>query len=55
MSATETEKQEDNKAQAEGTCSSKSAEVRASEAKAKFCSPDAAAKPKEEKKGSCCG
>ncbi|MDP3508444.1 MAG: hypothetical protein Q8T09_10675 [Candidatus Melainabacteria bacterium] len=55
MSATETENKEDKKAQVEGGCSSKSAEVRASEAKAKSCSTEAAAKPKEEKKGSCCG
>ncbi|MBP6745055.1 hypothetical protein KA344_07450 [bacterium] len=55
MSATETEKKEDPKVKVEGTCSSKSAEEKASEAKAKTCSTDAAAKPKEEKKSSCCG
>jgi len=55
MSATETEKKDDLKVKVEDTCSSKSAEEKASEAKAKTCSTDAAAKPKEEKKSSCCG
>lgn len=56
MSATETEKKEGLNVKVEGsTCSSKSAEERAAEAKANTCSTDAAAKPKEEKRGSCCG
>ncbi|CAN5242434.1 hypothetical protein BH11CYA1_BH11CYA1_05090 [soil metagenome] len=56
MSATETEKKEDLKVTVEGSsCSNKSAEEKAAEAKANTCSTDAAAKSKEEKKGGCCG
>ena len=56
MSATETEKKDHLNVKVEGSaCSSKSAEEKAGEAKANTCSTAAAATPKEEKKGSCCG
>jgi len=56
MSATETEKKDELKVKVEGTtCSGKTAEEKAAEAKANTCSTEAAAKAKEDKKGSCCG